>query len=63
MCRLTDGGVLGIAGFERVRKYELEVETATESRPGSVDVSTRPVYRGLLGKRRTRGTKSSGSTS
>jgi hypothetical protein len=28
MCRLTDSGVLGVAGFERIRKYELEVETA-----------------------------------
>lgn len=28
MCRLTDSGVLVVAGFERVRKYELEVETA-----------------------------------
>jgi hypothetical protein len=28
MCRLTDSGALGIAGFERVRKYELEVESA-----------------------------------
>jgi hypothetical protein len=27
MCRLADSGALGIAGFERVRKYELEVET------------------------------------
>ena len=27
MCRLADSGVLGVAGFERVRKYELEVET------------------------------------
>jgi hypothetical protein len=26
MCRLIDSGVLGIAGFERVRKYELEPE-------------------------------------
>jgi hypothetical protein len=26
--RLTDSGVFGIAGFERVRKYELEVEIA-----------------------------------
>jgi hypothetical protein len=25
MCRLTDSGALGVAGFERVRKYELEV--------------------------------------
>jgi hypothetical protein len=28
MCRLVDSGALGVAGFERVRKYELEVETA-----------------------------------
>jgi hypothetical protein len=28
MCRLTDSGVLGVAGFERVRKYELEVEAS-----------------------------------
>ena len=28
MCRLTDSGALGAAGFERVRKYELEVESA-----------------------------------
>jgi hypothetical protein len=28
MCRLVDSGVLGVAGFERVRKYELEVESA-----------------------------------
>jgi hypothetical protein len=28
MCRLTDSGALGVAGFERVRKYELEVESA-----------------------------------
>jgi hypothetical protein len=28
MCRLTDSGTLGAAGFERVRKYELEVESA-----------------------------------
>jgi hypothetical protein len=27
MCRLTDSGALGVAGFERVRKYQLEVET------------------------------------
>jgi hypothetical protein len=27
MCRLADSGALGVAGFERVRKYELEVET------------------------------------
>jgi hypothetical protein len=27
MCRLTDSGALGVAGFERVRKYELEIET------------------------------------
>ena len=26
MCRLADSGALGIAGFERVRKYELEPE-------------------------------------
>ena len=26
MCRLTDSGALGIAGFARVRKYELELE-------------------------------------
>jgi len=26
--RLTDSGVLGVAGFERVRKYELEVESS-----------------------------------
>jgi hypothetical protein len=26
MCRLVDSGALGIAGFERVRKYELEPE-------------------------------------
>jgi hypothetical protein len=26
MCRLIDSGVLGIAGFERVRKYELDPE-------------------------------------
>jgi len=26
LCRLTDSGALGIAGFERVRKYELEAE-------------------------------------
>src|SRR6266516_1811363 len=28
LCRLLDSGVLGVAGFERVRKYELEVESA-----------------------------------
>jgi len=28
LCRLTDSGALGAAGFERVRKYELEVESA-----------------------------------
>jgi hypothetical protein len=28
MCRLTDSGALGVAGFERVRKYELEVEAS-----------------------------------
>jgi hypothetical protein len=28
MCRLLDSGALGVAGFERVRKYELEVESA-----------------------------------
>ena len=28
MCRLTDSGALGVAGFERVRKYELEVESS-----------------------------------
>jgi hypothetical protein len=28
MCRLADSGALGVAGFERVRKYELEVETS-----------------------------------
>jgi hypothetical protein len=28
MCRLLDSGALGVAGFERVRKYELEAETA-----------------------------------
>ncbi|HLB19171.1 MAG TPA: hypothetical protein VK613_08580 [Gaiellaceae bacterium] len=28
MCRLVDSGVLGVAGFERVRKYELQVESA-----------------------------------
>jgi hypothetical protein len=28
MCRLVDSGALGSAGFERVRKYELEVEAA-----------------------------------
>jgi len=28
LCRLVDSGPLGAAGFERVRKYELEVETA-----------------------------------
>jgi len=28
LCRLVDGGALGVAGFERVRKYELEVESA-----------------------------------
>jgi len=28
LCRLVDSGVLGVAGFERVRKYELEVESA-----------------------------------
>jgi hypothetical protein len=28
MCRLVDSGALGVAGFERVRKYELEVESA-----------------------------------
>jgi hypothetical protein len=28
MCRLIDGGALGIAGFERVRKYELDVEVS-----------------------------------
>jgi hypothetical protein len=28
MCRLADSGALGVAGFERVRKYELEVESA-----------------------------------
>ena len=27
MCRLADGGALGVAGFERIRKAELEVET------------------------------------
>jgi hypothetical protein len=27
MCRLADSGALGVAGFERVRQYELEVET------------------------------------
>jgi hypothetical protein len=27
MCRLADSGALGVAGFERVRKYKLEVET------------------------------------
>jgi len=27
MCRLADSGALGVARFERVRKYELEVET------------------------------------
>jgi hypothetical protein len=27
MCRLADSGALGVAGFERVRKYELEIET------------------------------------
>ena len=27
MCRLADSGALGVAGFERVPKYELEVET------------------------------------
>jgi hypothetical protein len=26
LCRLVDSGALGVAGFERVRKYELEVE-------------------------------------
>lgn len=28
MCRLVDSGALGVAGFERVRKYELEVESS-----------------------------------
>ena len=28
LCRLVDSGALGVAGFERVRKYELEVESA-----------------------------------
>jgi hypothetical protein len=28
MCRLIDSGALGVAGFERVRKYELEVEAS-----------------------------------
>jgi hypothetical protein len=28
MCRLVDSGALGVAGFERVRKYELDVETS-----------------------------------
>jgi len=28
MCRLGDSGALGVAGFERVRKYELQVESA-----------------------------------
>jgi hypothetical protein len=28
MCRLADSGALGVARFERVRKYELEVESA-----------------------------------
>jgi hypothetical protein len=28
MCRLADSGALGIAGFSRVRKYELGVETS-----------------------------------
>jgi hypothetical protein len=28
MCRLLDSGALGIAGFERVRKYELEIEAS-----------------------------------
>jgi hypothetical protein len=28
MCRLVDGGALGIAGFERVRKPELDVESS-----------------------------------
>jgi len=28
MCRLVDSGALGVAGFERVRKYELQVESA-----------------------------------
>ena len=28
MCRLVDSGALGVAGFDRVRKYELEVESA-----------------------------------
>jgi hypothetical protein len=28
MCRLVDSGALGVAGFERVRKYELELETS-----------------------------------
>jgi len=28
LCRLVDSGVLGVAGFERVRKYQLEVESA-----------------------------------
>ena len=27
MCRLLDSGALAIAGFERIRKYELEIET------------------------------------
>jgi len=26
MCRLLDSGALGIAGFERVRKYALDLE-------------------------------------
>jgi hypothetical protein len=28
MCRLVDSGALGVAGFERVRKYELDIETS-----------------------------------
>jgi hypothetical protein len=28
LCRLVDSGALGVAGFERVRKYDLEVESA-----------------------------------